>query len=73
MDLVNILIGVLLYVLGFFLIKYYLLLVKENKHGGLSINLILQSQILFVILISKEGVLHEQYQEAAKRKEAHAN
>jgi len=57
MDLINILIGVLLNVLGFFLIKYYLLLVKENKHGGLSINLIgagIGAIIIGVGLIIKE-------------------
>lgn len=38
MNILDIIIGVLLILLGVFLIKYYLLLKKEKKHGGLAIN-----------------------------------
>jgi len=38
MDILNIVIGVLLILLGVILVRYYLLLKKEKKHGGLSIN-----------------------------------
>lgn len=38
MNILNITIGILLIVLGVSLIKYYLLLRKEKKHGGLSIH-----------------------------------
>lgn len=51
------LIGVLLNVLGFFLIKYYTLLLKEKRHSGLSINLMwggIGAIIIGVSLIIRE-------------------
>lgn len=57
MEMLNMLIGVLLNVLGFFLIKYYTLLLKEKRHSGLSINLMwggIGAIIIGVSLIIRE-------------------
>tara|TARA_R110002072_G_scaffold48716_11_gene133206 strand:+ start:5748 stop:5927 length:180 start_codon:yes stop_codon:yes gene_type:complete len=49
MDIIDVILGVLLITLGIFLIKYYLSLVKKEKHGGLSINL-LGAGVGFIII-----------------------
>ncbi len=49
MDIINIILGVLLIILGVFLIKYYLSLVKKKQHGGLSINSIGAGVIFLMI------------------------
>lgn len=49
MDVLNIIIGFLFILLGIFLIRYYLLLVRENKHGGLSINAV-SAGISFILI-----------------------
>lgn len=57
MDIPNIIIAVLCNILGVFLIKYYLLLVKGKKHGGLIINLLgagIGAIIIGVSLIIRE-------------------
>lgn len=57
MDVINVFIGILLNILGVLLIKYYLSLIKEKKHGGLSIKAVGAGVIFIMIgvyLILKE-------------------
>lgn len=52
MDIINVVIGLLLILLGVLLVKYYLSLIKKKEHGGLSINLIGAGVIFIIIGIS---------------------
>lgn len=49
MDVINVLIGILLNILGIFLIKYYLSLVKKKQPVYITINL-LGAGIMFLMI-----------------------